>query len=121
MRKIKIAMITLVVILAISTAYSEGPGIYKKSWRDAISLTKAKADPTRDLTAAEVKACDCTQFQQYYECLAIPRTWCEVNGEFGNGYTCEWCCDVCTYYKPFPDSHPNYYSPCRNGVYWIME
>jgi hypothetical protein len=118
MRKIKIAMLSFVVILAIGGAYAGGPGFFKESWKNAISKTEKKADPTRDLTVAEMKACDCTQFQQYYECSISPRTWCEVNGEPGNGYTCQWCCQVCTYYRPNPVQYPNYYAVCTEGVYW---
>lgn len=119
MKKIKIAMLSVAIIIAIAGAYGAEYGFTKQSWRTAISTTKGTADPTRDLTPAEKKTCDCTLFQQYYR--RNFNDYVEVNGEYGNGYECLWTGQVCTYYKWAPDTHPNSYALCRNGVYWVLE
>lgn len=115
MKKIRIALLTVAIILAIGGAYAGSHWIGDQSWRNAVSTTEAKADPTRDLTLLEQKACDCTEFWQYYR--RNSNDYVEA-GEFGFDYDCLTTVGVCTYYKPFPDSHPNFYSPCRNGAYW---
>jgi hypothetical protein len=38
-------------------------------------------------------------------------------GEYGYDYGCWQLPGTCTYYKPDPINQPNYYAPCRAGVY----
>jgi hypothetical protein len=85
MKKIKVAMISMAIILAVGGAFATRPKL------------------------------DCTDFQQYYR-FGL-NTYLEA-GQFGDDYICLTSVGVCTYYKPFPDSHPNFYAPCRNGIYW---
>lgn len=41
-------------------------------------------------------------------------------GEYGFDYYCLQYGGTCTYYKPFPFTHPDSYYPCRSGVYTLI-
>jgi hypothetical protein len=39
-------------------------------------------------------------------------------GEFGTTYYCAGGSGVCTYWKPYPVTQPNYYQACKVGMYF---
>jgi hypothetical protein len=41
-------------------------------------------------------------------------------GEFGYDYYCLQFGGTCTYYRPYPFTQPNYFLPCRTGVYTVI-
>jgi hypothetical protein len=84
MKKIKVAMISMAIILAVGGAFATRP------------------DPS---------CADAPQFFRfgYDEYLEA--------GEIGSDYNCVTTVGVCTYYRPAPITNPNYYLPCRNGIY----
>jgi hypothetical protein len=66
---------------------------------------------------AEDQAGACAYSQQY---IIVGGVYWPVNG-YGSGYACLDFGGICTYYKPSPVFQPNYYAPCRQGLFvWIM-
>lgn len=41
----------------------------------------------------------------------------QPTGDLGVHYVCVLCPFACTYYRPDPVLMPNYYAPCREGLY----
>ena len=83
MRKLKIVLITSVVLLAIGGAF-------------------ATTQPKQN----------CVYADQYYYVSGVYYP----AGTFGYDYYCFNYPGTCTYYRPDP-FNPNYYAPCRAGVY----
>jgi hypothetical protein len=85
MKKMKIIMVSIVIISAISIAWASKP---------SCSL--------------------CEYAQQYYK---VGSSYVEA-GIYGDNYIC-WniAGNTCTYWRPDPVNQPNYYAPCRSGVY----
>ena len=68
-------------------------------------------------TAFATRPCaDCTYADQYYYSGG---TYVYA-GTFGYDYYCLNFAGVCTYYRPNPIIMPNYYAPCRQGVYTVV-
>lgn len=100
MKKNKIAMLSLAVLLAIFGAYAHN--------NSAKNCKVEQADGT-------FKYVDCTAWPQYYR--FHNNTYLKA-GEVGLDYTRETTVGACAYYRPASDSPPNFYSPCRTGVYF---
>lgn len=84
MKKVKVILITIAIVSALSIAWATRP-------------------------------CDICEFsQQYYR---MGGGYVEA-GVYGDNYICwDIAGSTCTYYKPNPVSQPNFYLPCRSGVY----
>lgn len=57
----------------------------------------------------------CTAFTQYY----YDGSTYNLAGSYGYDYLCFDDPGVCTYYKPNPILQPNYYRPCRDGIFTL--
>lgn len=56
----------------------------------------------------------CENYPQYY----LESGSYYPAGTFGQNYDCdEDITSTCTYYKPYPVTHPNLYWACRSGIY----
>ena len=56
----------------------------------------------------------CEYAQQY----RLQGTQYSPVGTFGQDYDCDVdITSTCTYYKPYPVTHPNLYWACRSGIY----
>jgi len=60
---------------------------------------------------------DCTFATQYYYngSAFVPA------GRLGYEYSCGTGAGVCTWYKPDPIFNPDYYQPCRTGIFQILD
>jgi hypothetical protein len=83
MKRVKIILITIAIVSAVSVAFSTRPCVL------------------------------CEYEQQYYK---VGSSYFEA-GIYGDNYICWNIPGVCTYYRPNPGGLPDYYVPCRNGVY----
>ena len=57
-------------------------------------------------------------FQQQYR--MVGGVWTPV-GTYGMDYVCGNFPDWCTFYRPSPFFQPNYYVPCRQGEYVLID
>ncbi len=55
----------------------------------------------------------CAAAPQYYKYA----WWYLPAGTYGVDYSCIGASGLCTYYKPDPIGQPNYYAPCRFGMF----